>query len=155
MAFCSYKKPSGQTITKLCGKLTFKVSIFFNGPSDCCCAYALTGYLGFKSFTVKKVLNNHIGWILMPDIAIDNDGYILINLFNANNEKYQVNTLINPQCLLKESNADNSKQIVLVGNLSQLFWFPLEAIGGKSWLNQEISRPLDMENPSKKSYTFR
>lgn len=57
----------------------------------------------------------------MPDIAVDNDGYILINLFNANNEKYQVNTLINPQCLLKESNADNSKQIVLVGNLSQLF----------------------------------
>ena len=54
MAFCSYKKPSGQTITKLSGKLTFKVSIFFYGPSDCCCACALTGYLGFKSFIVKK-----------------------------------------------------------------------------------------------------
>lgn len=35
-------------------KTNFQGQHFFYGPSDCCCACALTGYLGFKSFIVKK-----------------------------------------------------------------------------------------------------
>ena len=61
---------------KLCGKITSSPQFF---PM----AQNLT-----KSFTVKNQITNCSDQILITDMIID-DGYILINLYNASNEQCQ------------------------------------------------------------------
>ena len=56
--------------------------------------------LGNKTLTVKKQENDKKGRILILDVCINDSEYILINLYNANTKKEQINILINIILLL-------------------------------------------------------
>lgn len=60
----------------------------------------------------------------------------MINLYNANNEQEQVNTLTNLWRTLKELDIDDSKQIILAGYFNSFFDVVLEATGGKACLKR-------------------
>lgn len=60
----------------------------------------------------------------------------MINLYNANNEQEQVNTLTNLWRTLKELDIDDSKQIILAGYFNSFFDVALEATGGKACLKR-------------------
>ena len=64
----------------------FKVNSFFFSWSSNSCG-VLTVYLGSKSFSVKKQASDRNGRIFLLDATLDQDEYILINLYNANNEQ--------------------------------------------------------------------
>ena len=77
----------------------FNCPVFFShGVSNSC--GVLIAYLGTKSFVLNEHKSNKAGRILILDITLDADQYILINLYNANTEQ-AVNILEELQNLLK------------------------------------------------------
>ena len=54
-----------------------------------------------KTFTVKKQETDKEGRILILDVSVNDSEYILINLYNANTEKEQINVFSNMSALLK------------------------------------------------------
>ena len=126
----------------------------------------MTVYIRSKLFLVKKPGNNRNGRILILDASLDNDKYMLINLYNASNKQEQVSTLTNLQCMLKELNINDSKQIVFAGGFS-FFDVVLEVTGEKPRKSNTVSKRLEIKifhdlhdiwkirNPTKKSYTSR
>ena len=69
----------------------FKGKMFFSHGTSNSCGVAI-GYFGSKAFVVKSELSDNHGRILLLNVKIDNQDYILINLYNANTEKEQLNT---------------------------------------------------------------
>ena len=95
-------------------------------------------------FLVKKPGTNRNDRILILDASLDNDKYILINLYNASNKQEQVKTLTNLQCMLKELNINDSKQIVFAGGFS-FFDVVLEVIGEKPRKSNTVSKRLEIK----------
>ena len=95
-------------------------------------------------FLVKKPGTNRNDRILILDASLDNDKYILINLYNASNKQEQFKTLTNLQCMLKELNINDSKQIVFAGGFS-FFDVVLEVIGEKPRKSNFVSKRLEIK----------
>ena len=57
-------------------------SSYWQGKSHCC--GVLIAYLGNKTFVVKNKIIYVCGCLLVLDVTIDNQDYILINVYNAN-----------------------------------------------------------------------
>ena len=55
-----------------------------------------------KTFNVKKQETDKEGGALFLDVSVNNSEYILINLYNANMEKEQINVFSNIFALLKK-----------------------------------------------------
>ena len=95
-------------------KGNFKDSVFFSyGKSNSC--GILTAYFGTKTFTVKKQQTDKEGRILILDVSINDSEYILINLYDANTVKEQINVLSILFELLEEFDTNQTKQLVLAG----------------------------------------
>ena len=58
-------------------------------------------YIRTEKFTVKKQQTDYSGCILILDVSIIDSEYILINIYNANTEKEQIEVLSNLFALLK------------------------------------------------------
>ena len=55
-----------------------------------------------KTFNVKIQETDKEGGVLFLDVSVNNSEYILINLYNANMEKEQINVFSNIFALLKK-----------------------------------------------------
>ena len=53
----------------------------------------MTGYLGSKKIKVNRIKNDNQGRILTVDADIDEDTFVLINLYDANTERKQIKTI--------------------------------------------------------------
>ena len=53
----------------------------------------MTGYLGSNKIKVNKIKNDNQGRILIVDADIDEETFVLINLYNANTETEQIKTI--------------------------------------------------------------
>ena len=97
----------------------FKGHIFFsNGKTN---AYdALTAYFGKETFTVKKKQIDKEDCILILDVAINDSDYILLNFYNANTEKEQIDVLGNMFALLEELDTNLKKQLIVGGDFDFL-----------------------------------
>ena len=62
----------------------------------------LTAYFAKETFNVKKQETDKEFRILILDISVNESEYILINLYNANTEKEQINVFSNMFALLKK-----------------------------------------------------
>ena len=62
----------------------------------------LTAYFGKETFTVKKQETDKKGHILIIDVSVNDSENILINSYNANIEKEQINVCINMFALLEK-----------------------------------------------------
>ena len=69
---------------------------FSRGKSNSC--EVLIDLSGNKTFTVKKHLFNKNGRILILEALVDDSELILINLYDANTEKEQIQTFNELKC---------------------------------------------------------
>ena len=89
-------------------KEDFKGYVFFsNGKTNSC--DVLTTYFGKETFNVKKQETDKEGRILILDVSVNDSEYILINLYNANTEKEQINVFSNMFALLKKFDINPKK----------------------------------------------
>ena len=110
-------------------------AFFSRGKSNSC--GVLIAYFGTGTFIVKKQQADKEGRILILDVSIDDSGYILINLYNANTENKQIDVLSSLFELLEEFDISPTKQLVMAGNFDLFFNSKLEAQGGNPTLKKE------------------
>ena len=76
---------------------------------------------------LKKQETDKEGRILILDVSVNDSEYILINLYNANTEKEQINVFSNMLALLKKFDINPTKQIIIAGDFNSLFDSKLDA----------------------------
>ena len=102
---------------------------FFYGTSN---LYGvLIAYLGKTSFVLNKQKTDKAGRILIFDVMLDGDHYILINFYNANTETKQCKIFNELQSLLNFFDTNQNKRIIFAGDFNIFFNSKLEARGGK------------------------
>ena len=146
----------------------FKCELFFfsHGTTNSC--GLMTRYLGSNKNKFNRIKNDNQGRILMVDAAIDEETFVLINLYNANTEIEQIKTIYELDQLLSVFCLDTNKKVILAGDFNLLFDPSLEASGGKPALKKKsISKLLQIfeqnnlvdiwriRKPNLKRYTFR
>ena len=145
----------------------FKGDLFFSHGTTNSCG-VMIGYLGNNNFHVNKIKSDSQGRILIIDTDIDNQNFVLINLYNANVESEQLKTLCELDQLLSDFCLDSNKKVVFAGDFNLFFNADLEASGGNPILKKKsISKLLQLieknnlvdiwrvRNPKLKRYTFR
>ena len=70
----------------------------------------MIGYLGSKKIKVNRIKNDNQGRILTVDADIDEDTFVLINLYNANTEREQIKTIYELNQLLGDFCLDSNKK---------------------------------------------
>ena len=111
----------------------------------------ILGFIGNKKVNVIKELKDKNGRILILDTEIDDSKFILINLYNANFESEQLNTLEELTQLLGNLEINGDKNIIFSGDFNVFFNSTLEAKGGSPTLKKhsiakfiEIKEMLDV-----------
>ena len=98
----------------------FNGPVFFSrGTSNSC--GVLIAYLGKTSFVVNKQKTDKAGRILILDVMLDGDNYILINLYNANNETAKCKIFNELQSLLNFFDIKQNKRIIFGGDFNIFF----------------------------------
>ena len=118
--------------------------------------------------TFEQTSNDKNGRILISDIIVDSLKYRLINLYNANSEHDQINTLnsLNDHLTKHANNFDRFP--IFMGDLNFIFDTQLDALGGNPSLKKrsitlfiKIQEKLDISDifrirfPHTKRFTFR
>ena len=93
-------------------------------------------YFRTEKFTVKKRQTDHNSRILILNVSINNSEYILINLYNANTEKEQIEVLSNLLALLKAFNINPNKHI-MAWDFDLFFDSKLDTAGGNPTLKRK------------------
>ena len=113
----------------------FKGELFFSHGTTNSCG-VMIGYLGSNKIKVNKIKNNNQGRILIVDTDIDEETFVLINLYNANTEAEQIKTICGLDQLLSDFCLDSNKKIITAGDFNLFFDPSLEASGGKPALKK-------------------
>ena len=136
MVYCFYKKPIQTVKWNRDGRKAFIVKSFFSQGKTNSCG-VLIAYFGTENFTVKKQQTDHNDRILILDVTINDSKYILINLYNVNTEKEQLEMLSNLFALLKTFDIDPNKHIIMAENFNLFFNSKLDVVGGKPALKRK------------------
>ena len=94
----------------------------------------MIGYLG--SNKVNRIKNDNQGRILIVDADINEETFVLINVYNANTETEQIKTIYELDQLLSDF-LDSNKNIILAGDFNLFFDPSLEGSGGKPALKKK------------------
>ena len=86
--------------------------------------------MGKKLFFSKKKETDKEGHVLILDVSINDSEYILINLFNANTEKEQIDVLNNMFVPLEKFDKIQKNQLIMTGDFNLFFDSKLDAQGG-------------------------
>ena len=86
---------------------SFKGALFSNGTSNSC--GIMIRYLGSKKIKVNRIKNDNQGRFLIVDVDIDDETFVLINLYNANFETKQIKTIYELDQLLGDFCLDSNK----------------------------------------------
>ena len=165
MEYYSYRKLIPLMTLSSIGITILKVNCFFSHETTISCG-VMIGYLG--SNKVNRIKNDNQGRILIVDADINEETFVLINVYNANTETEQIKTIYELDQLLSDF-LDSNKNIILAGDFNLFFDPSLEGSGGKPALKKKksISKLLHIfeqnnlvdiwriRNPSLKRYTFR
>ena len=115
----------------------FKGELFFShGATNSC--YIIIGYLSSNKIKVNRIKNDKQGRILIVDADIDDEIYLLINLYNANTETEQIKTIYELDQLLSAFSLDSNNKIKLAGDFNLFFDPSLEESGGRPALKKKI-----------------
>ena len=68
-------------------------------------------YLGSNKIKVNRIKNDNQGRILIVDADIDEETFVLINLYNANTETEQIKTIYELEQLLSNFCLDSSQKV--------------------------------------------
>ena len=100
-------------------KEDFKGQVFFSHGKTNSCG-VLIAYLGTETFFVNKQETDKEGRILILDVSVSDSEYILINLYNANTEKEQIDVLNNMFVLLEKFDINKKSQLIMAGDFNLL-----------------------------------
>ena len=145
----------------------FNGQLFFSHGKTNSCGVVIAFY-GNINYSVQKQLIDSEGRILILEVEIENENYLLINLYNANTETEQLKTLNILSTLLEQIQNIGEKSIILGGDFNFYFNEKLETSGGSPLLKKhsiskflEIKESLNLcdlwrvRNPKMKTFTFR
>ena len=145
----------------------FKGKPFFSHGQSNFCGVAI-GFIGNASFEVSNKKQDESGRILILDLKVSDNNFLLINLYNANKESEQLNTLSTLCNLLDDITDLHCKNIILGRDFNIFFNVTYEARGGNPKLkNKSVAKLfhikeslglcdiLPVRNLKKKHYTFR
>ena len=113
----------------------FKDPLLFSHGTINSCGVAI-GFCGLKSLHIIDKKSDQNGRILIIDTKVNNEKFLLINLYNANTESEQIKTLDTLKNLLKHIDNISDKKIILGGDLYLVFDCNLEACGGNPVLKK-------------------
>ena len=107
---------------------------FCNGTSNS--RGVAIGIVGNIDYTIKKLFSDNNGRLLIMNISVDGNEYILINIYNENIEKDQVNLLNCLENQLDGFDIGCNTNIILAGDFNFFFDKNLEAKGGNPQLKK-------------------
>ena len=73
----------------------------------------MIGYLGSNKIKVNRTKNEDQGRILIVEADIDEETFVVINLYNSNTEMEQIKTIYELDQLLNDVNACRGFQFIL------------------------------------------
>ena len=111
----------------------FKGQLYFS-HSKTNSSGVLTGFYGNINVVIKKQLNDKNKKILILEVTIDNTNYLLINIYIANREKYQLETLQNLSILVENHDNFYDKNVILAGDFNLFFIKSLNVKGEQQLL---------------------
>ena len=145
----------------------FKGEVFYShGKSNSC--GVLICFIGSKRLFIRNKLSDNDGRILILDVDIDDENFILINLYNPNTEAEQLKTLSKLTEMLTKSHLSQNNNIICAGDFNLLFNIKLESYGGNPvFKKRSVGKIFELKetynltdiwrirNPKAKQYTFR
>ena len=108
----------------------FKGEVFVSHGTTSSCG-VMIGYYGNKKFSVNKICKSNNGRVLIIEAEIETETFILLNLYNSNSEREQLQTLSDVDLLLSDFSLDDTKTIVFAGDFNLFFNQKTEATCGK------------------------
>ena len=118
-------------------KEEFRGPVFFSHRKSNFCG-ELIAFFGTGTFVIKKQQTDKEGRIFILDVSTNDSEYILMNLYNANTEKEQIDVLSILFKLLKKFVRNPPKQLVMEGDFNLFFDSKLDAYGGNPTFNKKI-----------------
>ena len=128
----------------------------------------IIGYRSNKKFSVNKICKGNSGRVLIIEVEIETETFILLNFYNSKSETEQRQTRSDVDLLLSDFSLDDTKTIVFAGDFNLFFNQKTEATGGNPVLKKKsISKVLQItekydlidiwrvRNPSFTRFTFR
>ena len=89
----------------------------------------LTASFWTEKITVKKQQTDQEGRILILDISLNDSRYILIDLYNTNTEKEQIEVLSNLFALLTTFDINPKQHLIMAGDFNLSFNSKLDVVG--------------------------
>ena len=139
---------------------------FSHGVCNSC--GVLIAYLGKNSYILNEQKTDNTGRILIFDITLHADQFVLSKLYNANTVTELVKSLEEFQSMFKNLDISQNKRIIFTGDFNIFFNSKLEPKGGKPLLKRkpiaklvEINERIDIcdiwriRNPNNRYFTFR
>ena len=115
----------------------FKGKLFFSDGQSNSCGVAI-GFISNTSFQVSDRKQDESGRILILDVKIsDSDDFFLINLYHANEESEQLNTLLTLFNILDDITDLHRQNIILGGDFNIFFSQTYETHGGNPKMKSE------------------
>ena len=143
----------------------FKGEVFYSHGK--CNSYGvLACFIDFRKPYIRDKLSDNDGRILILDVDIDDENFILINLYNPNTEAEQFKTFSKLTEMLTKLHLTQNNNIICAGDFNLLFKIKLESYGGnpvfkKCSVGKIFKETYNMtdiwriRNPKAKQYTFR
>ena len=145
----------------------FKGEVFYShGKSNSC--GVLICFIGSKRLFIRNKLSDNNGRILILDVDIDDENFILINLYNPNTEAEQLQNLSKLTEMLTKLHLIQNNNIICARDFNLLFKIKLENYGGNPVFRKHSVRTIfelketcnltdirKIRNPKAKQYTFR
>ena len=124
----------------------FHGQLFFSHGKTNSCGVAI-GYLGSKPFNMLNQINDVNGRILILDVKVVDEIFVLANIYNANNEAEQLLTLSEFCNFLNEIDDIKNKKIISGGDFNAHFDSKLDASGGKPTIKKQTIAKLKFWKP--------
>ena len=145
----------------------FNGELFFSHGKTNSCGVAI-GFYGSKTIEQRNKISDKSGRILLVEATVDDTIFVLINIYNANTESEQLETLLDLVSIIDKVKDIQSENIVLGGDFNVIFDISLESLGGNPCLKKksiakliQIKEKFDLcdiwriRNPKIKRFTFR
>ena len=145
----------------------FKGEVFYShGKSNSC--GVLICFISSKKFFIRNKLSDNDGRILILDVDIDDENFILINLYNPNTKAQQLKTLSKLTEMLTKLHLTQNNNIICAGDFNLFFNVKLGSYGGNPvFKKRSVGKIVELKetynltdiwrirNPKAKQYTFR
>ena len=125
-------------------------------------------YFGSKSVTVTKEISDNSGRILVLQVNINDEIYLLVNLYNSKTKPELLETLHKLETILLKFDANEYNHVIFSGDFNVFFNASLEATSGNAKLKTcTVCKTLELKdkfylcdiwrikNPKTKTFTFR